>query len=78
MGDIKLFAALGIYLGIHGIIYNIFLSCFLGSIVGIILLSLNKMKKEDAIAFGPYIIIVATFQIFFAREFNQLINFIFS
>ena len=78
MGDIKLFAALGIYLGIHGIVYNIFLSCFIGSIVGIILLSMKKMKKEEAIPFGPYIIIVAILQIFFDKEFNQLIKFIFS
>ncbi|HLE11901.1 MAG TPA: prepilin peptidase [Bacteriovoracaceae bacterium] len=64
-GDIKLFGALGIFLGPVGIIQNVFLSCALGSVVGITLILLKKMKKETPIPFGPFIIIVSFIQIFF-------------
>lgn len=63
-GDIKLFGLLGLYLGPIGIVQNIFLSCLLGSIVGLGLIIFKKMDKSRPIAFGPYIIIVASFQIF--------------
>ncbi|MCY4524150.1 MAG: prepilin peptidase [Halobacteriovoraceae bacterium] len=78
LGDIKLFSALGIYLGVYGIIHNIFLSCLIGSIAGIVLISAKKIKKQDAIPFGPFIILIAIFQIFFENEFARLVNLIFS
>jgi len=64
-GDIKLFGALGIYLGIKGIMLNIFMSCFLGSVIGIILIFLKLQDKNKPLAFGPFIIVSAFFQIFF-------------
>lgn len=76
-GDIKLFGALGIILGPIGIIHNIFLSCFLGSIVGLILIIVKKVRKDVPIPFGPFIIVVASIQIFLHNEFNQLLKLIF-
>jgi leader peptidase (prepilin peptidase)/N-methyltransferase len=64
-GDIKLFGILGLFLGPVGVLFNIFLSCFLGAIIGLLLIILNRMSKEHPMAFGPSILIVATFQIFF-------------
>ncbi|MBY0413659.1 MAG: prepilin peptidase [Bdellovibrionales bacterium] len=75
-GDIKLFGALGIYLGPIGIMQNIFLSCLLGATVGIVLMSFKIIKKENPIPFGPFIIIVASFQIFTESWFNHLISYI--
>ena len=49
----------------EGIILNIFMSCFLGSIVGIGLIILKAQDKNKPIAFGPFIIIAGFFQIFF-------------
>jgi leader peptidase (prepilin peptidase)/N-methyltransferase len=68
-GDIKLFAVLGIALGPIGIINNIFLSCFFGAIFSLVLMSLGKMNRQSKLAFGPFIIIVAVFQIFFPVSF---------
>ena len=76
MGDIKLYAALGIYLGPMGIISNIFLSCLLGSIVGIILVLLKRMAKDHPMPFGPFIILIATWQIFFPQSFSQVFSFL--
>jgi leader peptidase (prepilin peptidase)/N-methyltransferase len=64
-GDIKLFGILGIYLGPELVLKNIFLSCFVGAIVGAILIWKNVLKKNEPLAFGPFIIIIATIQLFF-------------
>lgn len=72
-GDIKLFGILGLILGPLGIVHNIFMSCALGAVVGILLIALKKMNKDTPLAFGPYIIIVAAMQIFYPKIFD-LIN----
>lgn len=77
-GDIKLFGALGLYLGMSGIFQNLFISCFVGSIIGISLILFFKHKKEMPMPFGPSIIITASLQIFFPQYFGQLMGFIFN
>ena len=64
-GDIKLFGILGLYLGPTGIMFNIFLSCFVGAIIGLIFIAKKRMTKDKPMAFGPAILLVATLQIFF-------------
>jgi len=64
-GDIKLYGILGIFLGPMGIIFTIFMSCLVGSIWGLTMIALNKMTKDRPMAFGPAILVVAAFQIFF-------------
>lgn len=66
-GDIKLFGILGLLLGPLGIVFNIFLSSLLGAIVGTILIASKKLTKDRPMAFGPAIILVAAFQIFFPK-----------
>jgi prepilin signal peptidase PulO-like enzyme (type II secretory pathway) len=75
-GDIKLYAVLGIYLGPIAVMQNIFMSCFLGAIVGLILMGLKLIKKENPIPFGPFIIIVSSFQIFTPNLFDHLLRYI--
>ncbi|MGB0453861.1 MAG: prepilin peptidase [Bacteriovoracaceae bacterium] len=75
-GDIKLYTALGLILGPIGVIHNIFLSCFLGSIIGIVLILFKKMTKDNPMPFGPSIILVAIFQLFFPGWYGSLMSFI--
>lgn len=75
-GDIKLYGALGLYLGPIGIMQNIFLSCFLGALVGIVLIATKMMKKDNPIPFGPFIIVVGALQIFAESWFKHLISYI--
>lgn len=75
-GDIKLYAVLGIYLGPIGVMQNIFLSCFLGAVVGIALIGFKVIKRENHIPFGPFIIIVGSVQIFADNWFNHLMRYI--
>lgn len=66
-GDIKLFGILGLYLGPVGIVFNIFLSSLFGALVGSLLIAFKKLTKDKPMAFGPAIILVAVFQIYFPR-----------
>lgn len=75
-GDIKLYGALGFYLGPIGIMQNIFLSCFLGALVGIALIATKVIKKDNPIPFGPFIIVVGTFQVFGESWFKHLMSYI--
>lgn len=77
-GDIKIFGILGLLLGPLGIMFNIFLSCFVGAIIGLIFITLKKMTKDKPMAFGPAIILVASFQIFFPEVSLKLQNFLLS
>lgn len=64
-GDIKLYGILGILLGPTGIVFTIFLSCFVGALVGLALIALGKSSRDKPMAFGPAIILTAAFQIYF-------------
>lgn len=75
-GDIKLFAVLGLYLGPIGILQNIFLSCFIGALIGGGLILVKVLRKEKHIPFGPFIIVVASVQIFAQNWFNHLMRYI--
>lgn len=76
-GDIKLFGILGILFGVKGVVLNLFTSCLIGSLITIFLMIMGKVKRDQYIPFGPYILIVALFQlltpIYFAMWQNFLI-----
>ncbi|MBI2521584.1 MAG: prepilin peptidase [Bdellovibrio sp.] len=76
-GDIKLFGALGLFLGPLGVIQNIFVSCLLGSVVGIVLILTKTLKRDKPIPFGPFIILVAITQIYFPSHFQRAMAAIF-
>lgn len=59
MGDVKLFAVLGIFFGPQEIMNILFISSLLGSVIGIILILIKKMDRNQGIPFGPYIIAAA-------------------
>jgi len=70
-GDIKLVAMLGTFLGLKGV----FITIFLGSIVGIIggvagIIFAGKGRKSK-IPFGPYLVIGALAAIFYTQELTD-------
>ncbi len=71
-GDIKLYGILGVFWGPQVVLNIIFMSCFLGSIVGIFLIVSKLIKRNEPIAFGPYIIVVAMLLILKPEWFYQL------
>lgn len=75
-GDIKLYGALGLYLGPVGIMQNLFLSCFLGAVVGIVFIALKLIKRENPIPFGPFILLVAAIQILTPGLYGHVLSYI--
>lgn len=71
-GDIKLWGVLGILLGPFGILENIFMSCLLGSVVGISLILAKRYDREGGIPFGPFIIVVSMVQMYFPGLFHRM------
>lgn len=55
MGDIKLFAIIGLYIGNGSIIPALFVSSFIALIYGTIMLAKKAISKKDTMSFGPFI-----------------------
>ena len=53
MGDVKLLAVMGLFLGLNGFFSSLFFSLILAFVVGIVLLVTKKKKRKDSIAFAP-------------------------
>ncbi|RMG25719.1 MAG: prepilin peptidase [Methanobacteriota archaeon] len=60
MGDLKLFAAMGTWVGAYGIIYVMLLSSILGLISWIVLRLFHKVNANTHLPFGPFISVAAT------------------
>ena len=63
-GDIKLLAMIGAFLGWQAILPVIFLSSFVGSLVGVPVMLLKKADSKLAIPFGPFLAAAALFYLF--------------
>lgn len=55
MGDIKLFALMGLYQGLWGVINSVFFSLTVSFFLSIALLITKKKGRKDTISFGPSI-----------------------
>jgi leader peptidase (prepilin peptidase) / N-methyltransferase len=67
-GDIKLLAMMGAFLGWKAILFIIFASSLIGSVVGISLMLIQKKDSKLAIPFGPYLAFGAVLYIFYGRQ----------
>jgi leader peptidase (prepilin peptidase)/N-methyltransferase len=56
-GDVKLAAMIGAFLGWRYIIISLFLGFFIGALAGIFLIVSKIKSREDAIPFGPFIVL---------------------
>ena len=54
-GDIKYIAAVGALLGWQKVLLVIFIGAFLGSIVGLFLITIQKKSRKSTIPFGPFL-----------------------
>jgi leader peptidase (prepilin peptidase)/N-methyltransferase len=55
LGDVKLVAALGAFLGFPAIFLAVFMGSFVGAFIGIILLLAGRKRFNQQIPFGPYL-----------------------
>ncbi|MDA8429301.1 MAG: prepilin peptidase [Geobacteraceae bacterium] len=70
-GDIKLLAMMGAFLGWKSVLFILFASSLIGSVVGITMMLVQNKDSKLAIPFGPYLASAAVLYIFYGR---QLIN----
>jgi leader peptidase (prepilin peptidase)/N-methyltransferase len=68
IGDAKLGALIGIFLGWPKIIPALFFSFFVGSIFGIFLIILKKKSLKSEIPFAPFLVSGAIFSLFFGEK----------
>lgn len=67
-GDIKLLAMMGAFLGWKSILFIIFASSLVGSVIGITMMLVQKKDSKLAIPFGPYLAFGAVLYIFYGRQ----------
>ena len=57
MGDIKLFAVMGAFIGVSGLFAVAFYSVMIAGLAAVILLITKKKSMKDGIKFAPYILV---------------------
>jgi leader peptidase (prepilin peptidase)/N-methyltransferase len=67
-GDIKLLAMMGAFLGWKSVLFIVFASSLIGSIVGVTIMLVQKKDSKLAIPFGPYLASAAVLYIFYGRQ----------
>lgn len=66
-GDIKLVAMIGAFLGWKPALLTIMIGSVAGSVIGIGLIALRFMKRDEYIPFGPFLVLGALVSMFFAQ-----------
>jgi leader peptidase (prepilin peptidase)/N-methyltransferase len=66
-GDIKLLAMIGAFLGWKPALITIMVGSFLGSLVGITLIAVRVIRREDYVPFGPFLVCGAVVALFFGQ-----------
>ena len=59
MGDVKLMAAVGAFLGWQGVLFTIVGGALVGSVVGVTLILFRRVHLQGHIPFGPYLSLAA-------------------
>ncbi len=66
-GDIKLMAMIGAFLGWKPALITIMIGSLLGSLVGVTLIAVQLIKREEYIPFGPFLVCGALVALFFGQ-----------
>ncbi|MBF0125367.1 MAG: prepilin peptidase [Magnetococcales bacterium] len=69
LGDVKLFAMIGAWLGWQALPFTIFCAAVLGSIAGITWMVVSGRNRRLPIPFGPYLALSAWIYIFYGKAF---------
>ena len=66
-GDIKLLAMIGAFLGWKPALLTIMIGSLTGSVIGVSLIALGFMKRDEYIPFGPFLVLGALISMFYAQ-----------
>lgn len=70
-GDIKLLAMIGALIGPKGVLFTIFASSAIGTVIGLCVMIITRNNMRLAIPFGPFLSAGATIYIFFGPRIIQ-------
>jgi leader peptidase (prepilin peptidase)/N-methyltransferase len=73
MGDAKLLAGLGAWLGLHALPGILFIASTMGTIGGILWLRLNKQKHSSPFPFGPFLIFAGIIELLWPQLLQHLL-----
>ncbi len=68
MGDVKLLALIGAFLGWHGVLVTMLVSSTVGSVVGLAAMIRRRETLQLAIPFGPFLALGAAVHLFWGEE----------
>ena len=68
LGDVKLLAMIGSFLGWQGALMGVITGAFVGTLAGVLLMVREKRSSQHPIPFGPFLSIGAISFIFFGKE----------
>ena len=71
-GDIKYIAAAGAFLGWQKVLLVIFIGAFLGSIVGLFQIAIQKKSRKSLIPFGPFLAAGTLITLFYGNPLIRL------
>ena len=66
-GDIKLLAMIGAFLGWKAALLTIMIGSLFGSVIGVSLIALGFLKRDEYIPFGPFLVCGALLSMFYAQ-----------
>ena len=72
LGDVKLLAMLGAFLGAAAVLPIIFLASILGTLVGVPLMLITRAGRKLAIPFGPFLAAAALLYLYFVAHIDPL------
>ena len=72
IGDMKLVAAIGTFVGWHGVLFTIAAGSFIGAASGLIGIILRRWTRSQKIPFGPFLAIAAAIWLFWGQELSLL------
>lgn len=71
-GDIKLFAVIGLALGVKLTVLAFFLSTFVGTMFGLIGMAIGRVKRGEPMPFGPAIVVGTLIAYFFGEAMIEM------
>ena len=75
MGDVKLLAAIGGWLGWQALLPTLSIGSSVGAVVGgILIIFSRKMTMRTAIPFGPFLVLGAFIYFFFGSDLSRLLE----
>ena len=67
-GDIKLLAMIGAFLGWKPVVLTMLIGAIVGALVGVILITLKVLRRDQYLPFGPFLALGAIVSMFFHQE----------